>query len=477
MSQSRHYLFVSILFLFLVCLPHIQPELNSLQKARESGTITIATINGPGTYFEDRFGHSGFEYELAQHFAHSQGLSLQVLEHDTIEAVFQSIEQGKADFAAAGLSPRSHPSSKFKYSSGYQEVSQKLIYKKQLGRPSSFEDIDDNEIMMLSSMPSKRFIQSISSGLPAFMWLERDDLDALDMLRLVNEDVAKYTIVDSTDWNTFKNVFPHLDSAFNIGSNDQLSWVFRNNNDESLYALAQIFIGQAKSDGTIDILLSKHFDHLDRLNYAGAKIFLSHVKYRLPLYEPQFRVAAQQFGLDWRLLAAIGYQESQWNPKAISPTGVKGLMMLTQVTADELGVIDRLDPTESIFAGAAYFRKLLDRLPEEIPEEHRNWQALAAYNAGWGHLVDARRFTQEAGEDPNDWQAVKKYLPLLQHKRWYQKSSYGYAPGGRQSLEYVKNIKLYYAALVFTTREQGMTKVSAPDIALPFTLDNQLSGF
>jgi membrane-bound lytic murein transglycosylase F len=476
LSQFKHYFFACVLFLFLVCLPHIQPELNSLQKARESGTITIATINGPSTYFEDRFGHSGFEYELAQHFAHSLGLTLTVLQHNSLADVYQSLNDGKADFAAAGLSPRSHQSSKFKYSSGYQDVSQHLIYKKSLGRPVSFEDIHDNEIMMLSSLPGKRFLESIS-GIPAFMWLERNDLDSLDMLRLVDEEVAKYTIVDSTDWNTFKNVFPHLGSAFNIGSNDQLSWVFRNNHDESLYRLADAYIEQAKANGTIDILIAKHFDHLDRLNYAGAKIFLYHVKHRLPLYEAQFKIAAQQYGIDWRLLAAISYQESQWNPKAISPTGVKGLMMLTQVTADELGVIDRLDPTESIFGGAAYFRKLLDRLPEDIPEDHRNWQALAAYNAGWGHLLDARKFARDAGEDPNDWQVVKKYLPLLQHKRWYQQSSYGYAPGGRQSLEYVKNIKLYYAALVFTTREQGMTKVGIEYSKSAFSFENQASAF
>lgn len=464
MKRSRHIpLAITILFI-LGCLPHIQPQLSSLQKARESGVITIATINGPSTYFEDRFGHSGFEYELARLFASTLGLTIQVKAYDDIESVYQAVYDEKVDFAAAGLRPRTRQSSDFMYSSGYQDVSQRLIYRKSNGRPGSFADINDNEIMTLSTLPGRTFLKSIS-GLPRFVWLERNDLDALDMLRLVDEGVAKYTIVDSTDWSTFKNVFPSLAAAFDVGGSDQVSWVFANNDDDSLYLLAEDFLKQSNEDGTLDLLTAKHFEHFNRLNYAGSKIFLSHVKHRLPQYEQTFKIAAQQYGLDWRLLAAISYQESQWNAKAISPTGVKGMMMLTKITASELGVGDRLDPVQSIFGGAEYFRKLLDRFPENTPEEDRNWQALAAYNMGWGHLLDARRFARETGENPNDWYVVKKYIPKLQHKRWYKNSTYGYAPGAMQSLEYVKNVKLYYAALVFTTREQGMTKVSFEQVS------------
>lgn len=459
MSQSRHYFFAVLVALLFCCLPDIQPELNSLQKARESGYITISTVNGPGTYFEDRFGHSGFEYELAQLFADSLGLRLEVKAESKIQDVYGSVKHESVNFAAAGLRPRALQSNYFIYSRGYQDVSQTLIYKKNHGRPSSFEDIHDDEVMTLTNLPGRTFLKSIS-GLPKFVWLERNDLDSLDLLRLVDEDVSKYTVIDSIDWSTFKHVFPNLGSAFNIGASDRVSWLFANNGDQSLYVLAEAFLEQAHANGTIDILIAKHFDHLNDLNYSGAKIFLYHVKHRLPLYEQSFRIAAEQYGIDWRLLAAMSYQESQWNPKAISPTGVRGLMMLTQLTADELGIDDRLDPEQSIFGGASYYRKLLDRFPDSIPDEDRNWQALAAYNVGWGHLLDARRFAREEGENQNDWYVVKKYLPRLQHKRWYQKSSYGYAPGGQQSVEYVKNIKLYYAALVFTTREQSMTKVS-----------------
>lgn len=465
MSFPIRYLITTASLLFLLCLPHQQRELSSLEKVLESGRLILTTLNGPSTYFEDRFGHSGFEYELAQKFADSLGVFLEVNAAKNINEIYELINNKEANFAAAGLTPNTKKSSSFIYSNGYQEVSQHLIYLKNKGRPESFEDIKDEEIITLANLPGRRFLQSIS-GLPKFVWLERHDLDTLDMLRLVNEEVATYTIIDSNDWSTFKNVFPHLGSAFNIGGNDEASWVFKNQKDSSLFELAQTFISESKANGTIDLLTAKHFDHLNSLNYAGAKIFLYHVKHRLPRYEASFKIAAREFDIDWRLLAAMSYQESQWNSKAISPTGVRGLMMLTKSTAEELGVSDRLNPTESIFGGAEYFKKLQNRLPESIQDEDRVWQALAAYNAGWGHLLDARKFAREAGEDANDWYIVKKYLPLLQHKRWYKKSSYGYAPGGRQSLEYVKNIKLYYAALVFTTRRQSLTKVQLNDQGL-----------
>jgi len=229
-----------------------------------------------------------------------------------LQSLYISVKSKRVDFAAAGLRPRALQSPHFIYSRGYQDVSQTLIYKRGRGRPNSFEDIHDDEVMTLSSLPGKTFLKSIS-GLPNFVWLERNDLDSLDLLRLVDAEVSKYTIVDSIDWSSFKQVFPNLSSAFNIGGSDRVSWLFPNNGDQSLFLLAEAFLEQAQANGTIDILISKHFDHLNDLNYAGAKIFLYHVKHRLPRYEHSFRIVAEQYGIYWRLLAAMSSHESQWN--------------------------------------------------------------------------------------------------------------------------------------------------------------------
>jgi membrane-bound lytic murein transglycosylase F len=153
-------------------------------------------------------------------------------------------------------------------------------------------------------------------------------------------------------------------------------------------------------------------------------------------------------GLDWRLIAAISYQESHWRPRAKSPTGVRGMMMLTQPTAKEVGVTNRLDAQQSLEGGAHYFLKLHQRLPEEIQEPDRTWFTLAAYNVGWGHLEDAREITHFQGGDANRWVDVKERLPLLERKEWYKYTKHGYARGN-EPVTYVQRIRHYYEVLAW----------------------------
>ncbi|MGD8839487.1 MAG: transglycosylase SLT domain-containing protein, partial [Gammaproteobacteria bacterium] len=167
----------------------------------------------------------------------------------------------------------------------------------------------------------------------------------------------------------------------------------------------------------------------------------------LPKYEPLFKEAGKKVGLDWRLLAAIGYQESLWNERAKSPTGVRGLMMLTQATARQMKVENRLDPVQSVRGGAEYIARVRKRVPKRIPEPDRTWFALAAYNVGLGHLEDARVITQGRGGNPDRWIDVKENLPLLARKKWYKNTRYGYARGW-EPVKYVENIRQYFSYLV-----------------------------
>ncbi len=160
------------------------------------------------------------------------------------------------------------------------------------------------------------------------------------------------------------------------------------------------------NNGTMAQLAERFYGHLDRLNYVGARTFMHHVENRLPpRYQSLFQDYAEESGMDWRLLAAIGYQESHWRPpNAVSPpTGVRGLMMLTRTTANYIGINNRLDAEESIEGGGArYFRMVHGRIPERIPEPDRTWFALASYNVGFGHLEDARRLAESAGKTRTD---------------------------------------------------------------------------
>jgi len=173
--------------------------------------------------------------------------------------------------------------------------------------------------------------------------------------------------------------------------------------------------------------------------------FDQHVRERLPRYQSLFQQAALLSGTDWRLLAAIGYQESNWDPRAVSPTGVRGIMMLARDTADELD-IDRDSPAECIEGGALYFQQIRDRLPPQIREPDRTNMALAAYNQGLGHLQDARTLAAQLGGDPDSWHDVRNALPLLADERWFSRVRHGYADG-REAVRYVLNVRDYYERL------------------------------
>ena len=194
----------------------------------------------------------------------------------------------------------------------------------------------------------------------------------------------------------------------------------------------------------------------------GARQFHKATQKKLVEYKDMFVEYAGD-DLDWRLLAAVSYQESHWKPHAKSPTGVRGMMMLTLNTAKQLGIKNRLDAEQSIRGGAQYLRKVIKRVPPRISDPDRTWFALAGYNVGWGHVEDARIITQQLGLDPDKWSDVKESLPLLQKKKWYKKTKHGYARGA-EPVKYVNNIRRYYDVLVWQDEE-----IDAPDSELPNT--------
>ena len=197
---------------------------------------------------------------------------------------------------------------------------------------------------------------------------------------------------------------------------------------------------------TVTFEQERHFNHLASMQSGGKELFTQRLKTRLPKYKGLIRGAANTYDLDWQLLAAMSYQESFWNPNAVSPTGVRGFMMLTRLTADELDVRNRRDPKQSIDGGARYFSQLRDRLPERIPEPDRTYMALAAYNMGMNHLQDARILTEHYGRDADNWDDVEEFIPLLQDREYYSALPAGFARG-EEAVNYVQRIREYYVVL------------------------------
>lgn len=167
-----------------------------------------------------------------------------------------------------------------------------------------------------------------------------------------------------------------------------------------------------------------------------------HLENRLPLYRKDFEKAALEQELPWTFLAAVAYQESKWDNRAVSHTGVKGLMQLTMQTAEHVGVDDREDPTQSIFGGAHYLRYLFAKTPPHLSDKQRWIQALCAYNLGWGHLQDAKRLAKHLKKDPYDWNQFKQILPLLQNRKYFSYLRYGPARG-HETVRFVERVFSY----------------------------------
>jgi membrane-bound lytic murein transglycosylase F len=269
----------------------------------------------------------------------------------------------------------------------------------------------------------------------------------MELLDKLASDEVDYVVTDSNIVELAQNFSPNIGRAFNLGEPETLSWAMPKDASPVLVERVKEFFARINANGTLRILLDRYYGHIQRLTQADVSAFLERRQSVLPQYRGIFQEAQELTGIDWRLLAALGFQESHWNPLATSPTGVRGLMMLTSETADRLGVSDRLDPRQNIIAGARYLKILIDTLPDRIIEPDRTWLALASYNVGYGHLEDARILTQRHGLNADKWVDVKKTLPLLTRSDFYTTVKRGFARGG-EAVILTENIRNYFDILV-----------------------------
>lgn len=420
-----------------------------LERVLERGELRIITRYAATTYYDGPEGPRGMEYELARGFADSLGVRLAVVTAPNASGVLAGLKQGEADLAAAGLGITGSLETEFRFTPAYQTVTQQLVYRAGNRRPESITELEGNLEVVSDSSHVDR-LRLLQRDHPGLSWAENNRVDSEELLGLVWEKVVDYTVADSNEVTLNRRFYPELRVAFDLPEPKSLAWAFRREQDDSLYQAAVRYFQEIQADGTLEQLLERHYGHLEQFDLVGARIFQAHVRERLPAYLPLFQEVAAANGLDWRLLAAMGYQESHWNPDAVSPTGVRGLMMLTNVTARDLGVSKRTDPVQSIEGAGRYLRALLDRVPERIPYPDRLWFAVAAYNVGYGHLEDARVITQKRGGNPDRWMDVKANLPLLTKQGWYKRTKYGYARG-YEPVKYVENIRSYYDILVWST--------------------------
>ena len=280
-----------------------------------------------------------------------------------------------------------------------------------------------------------------------------NELDSL--IYNLSNNLISHTILTRSSYLFFKKYYPNLVIKKNI-KKVKLLWNF-SNDDGTLRNNLFTFLENEKTLDLINSLNKKYYakNSMSSYIFIGSRIFISDIVLKLPKFEHLFKEASMKYNIDWKLLAALSYQESKWDNDAVSPTGVKGLMMLTKQTADMLEV-NRLIPSESIDGGAKYLVFLRNKYKKYNNETQLNLM-LASYNLGSGHVDDVISLLTKDNIDINNWNNLRKYLFKLNKKKFYKKMQYGYARGW-EAVQYIENVKQYYDIISFLEEKDKKIK-------------------
>ena len=424
------------------------PPPDRLAAVKERGTLVMLTRNSASSYFIEGEAPTGPEYLMARDFAQQLGVQLEVRVADQFGDLEALLGSGEGDLIAANLTRTPQRERQFRFGPDYASTHTLVVYRRDLPRPHKLEDLAGLAGTVLAGSSYEEQLQQLAEKHGQLSWTARSDVGVEELLHAVAEGQFEYTLVDERIYRLHQRYYPEVRAAFTVGDAQPLAWAFARDDDDSLAHAARVYMSTELESGRLQALQAPFFEAADHLEPVDMIHFQRRMRDRLPHYLPFFQEAASQHALDWRLLAAMGYQESHWDPAAVSRTGVRGMMMLTRNTAASLGIEDRRDPLQSIRGGAAYFIQQRNRLPERIAEPDRTWMALAAYNIGMGHLEDARRLTQQRGGNPDRWVDVRDTLPLLAQERWHRQTRYGYARG-YEARDYVDNIQRFFDTLVW----------------------------
>ncbi len=393
----------SFMILFAVLLGTCSKPHSLLEEVRALGELRVLTRNHPTTYYKGPEGPEGPEYDLIEGFARFLGVELRLETTNRFSELLPAIERGDAHLAAAGISVTPERARRVDFGPGYHDVTEHLIYKLGTAKPETIDDLAGKHLEVVSGTSYVETLADIRQTNRDLAWIENPHVEVAELIKQVAGGAIDYTVADSTVFSVYQNQVPNIRVAFDMGESNELAWAFPKRYDRSLIQQAERYFEFIRGNGDLKRILDRYYGPTSRFDYVGTLTFIRHYEHRLTGYQPSFERAADLTGIDWRLLAAIGYQESHWNPEAVSPTGVRGLMMLTKRTAGALGITDRVDPEQSILGGAMYFRRLKERIPAEIKEPDRTWFALAAYNVGYMHLQDARAIARLRGDNPDRW--------------------------------------------------------------------------
>ncbi|MFL9609151.1 membrane-bound lytic murein transglycosylase MltF [Methylobacillus sp. Pita2] len=439
-----------VIFLLALLLMGCKEAPKPLADPRTTKEIIVVTHNGPSTYYySGNNQYAGLEHDLVRNFVRELGpeYSVKFLVVNNISQVIPTLLKHKAHFAAADLSITHTREHLVRFTLPYQKVQQQIVFNSELTKaPKNIKELLGRQITVSSGTSYSERLQRLKEHEPQLSWTETPNANSDELMTQVAEGELDFTVADGHLIALVQNYYPNLGASLTLGKPEQVAWAFPKTGDKWLYEKANAFFTRISQDGTLRNLIDRYYGHADRLKPIDVTTFMQRSETLLPQYRRLFHEAQELTGLDWRLVAAIAYQESHWDRFNTSPTNVRGMMMLTEDTADRLGVTDRLDARQSIIAGARYVLMLKDLIPDSVHEPDRTWMALAAYNIGYAHLQDARILAKRLKLNPDRWVDVKKALPLLSKEEHFSTLKYGFARGGAPVV-FVESVRTYHKIL------------------------------
>ncbi len=445
----RLFISFTLSCLLMACTPSDNQDKQKSVEANKNELVFV-THNGPTTYYVNGDNQlSGIEYDLATLFVKDFAPEYQIkfLLVNSISDVIPTLLKGKANIAAANLTITPLRQQLVQFAKPYQETQQQLIYNDEIDdKPKDLASVSDKKIVVPAGTSFAERLAQLQEKQPTLRWQALKETNSEILLDEVASGILDLTVADSHLVSVMQNYYPNLAVGLPLGKPETIAWALAKNADPKLVKKVNAFFDKIHKDGTLRNLIDRYYGSSKRLNTQDITNFLKLTNTLLPKYTHIFKQAQELTGIDWRLLAAVSYRESHWDTYNTSPTNVRGLMMLTEGTADLMGVTDRLDPKQSIPAGAKYILKMKDTIPERIPEPDRTYLALAAYNIGYAHVEDARVLAKRLKLNPDSWADVKKTLVMLTDPTYYSTAKFGYASGGAPVI-FVESVRSYQRIL------------------------------
>lgn len=422
-------------------------ETDDLGRIRERGRIRMITRNNSTSYFLHRGELRGFEYAMGKAFAEELGVLLEIVVAPSNAAMFSLLEQGRGDFIGSFISRTPEREAQgWRFSPPYLEAREMIVGGPGARAPGNLKDLRGLEVTVRPTSSYYRTLRRLvasGSGVELNIGLANEATETEELLQQVASGMIEATMADDYLYRHARLWNEDLVPILRFKNVREICWVVREGNPE-LAAASSRFWDQMRGSAPYRAAMDRYFGSAEtvRSNRESQKLLVE--AGQVSPFDPVVREVAAIHGIDWRLVVAQIFQESRFDSSAESRAGAQGLMQIMPLTAKELGLRDPFDPVENIAAGIRYLSWTRDEVSRWAREGETIWFALAAYNAGLGHVLNARRLARDLGKDPDRWFGnTEEAMLLLAEPRYYRRARHGYVRG-TEPVDYVRKIRAHF---------------------------------